>query len=181
MRYNRGVGCLSIRLSPVRHRRATMTPHKPNYRIKTCAQCSVSKPLEDFSPYRRNADGRHSYCKNCVAANAKTKRNRDLDKARKRERARPQRSATMTEARRKRCNQQSKKYRLQSPQKSRARSAVKHALLIGVLVRKPCERCGSENSEAHHEDYSKPLEVIWLCRLDHAARHIELREERRKP
>src|SRR4051812_39153823 len=43
----------------------------------------------------------------------------------------------------------------------------KIALRKGVLTRQPCEVCGSEKSQAHHEDYSKPLEVRWLCRPHH--------------
>jgi len=48
----------------------------------------------------------------------------------------------------------------------RARSITNHAIRDGLLVRKPCEICG-ELAEAHHYDYSKPLEVRWLCRLHH--------------
>lgn len=37
------------------------------------------------------------------------------------------------------------------------------------------ERCGFcmriDKLEAHHPDYSKPLEVIWLCRSCHASTH----------
>lgn len=55
--------------------------------------------------------------------------------------------------------------------KDRARSAVKNALRAGKLVPQPCETCGNDKSEAHHEDYSKPLSVTWLCRLHHAERH----------
>ena len=51
--------------------------------------------------------------------------------------------------------------------KTRARSAVYRATRSGTLVRKPCERCGCETSEAHHEDYTRPLDVIWLCRMHH--------------
>jgi len=38
-------------------------------------------------------------------------------------------------------------------------------------MRRPCTVCGAMKSEAHHEDYSKPLEVTWLCRTCHKAEH----------
>lgn len=34
----------------------------------------------------------------------------------------------------------------------------------GKLIQLPCEECGEEDSEMHHKDYDKPLEVTWLCR-----------------
>jgi hypothetical protein len=55
--------------------------------------------------------------------------------------------------------------------KIKARSAVFNALKAGRLVRNPCKVCGDVKSEAHHEDYSNPLEVEWLCRWHHAERH----------
>jgi len=41
----------------------------------------------------------------------------------------------------------------------------------GVITRKPCLSCGSTDSQMHHEDYSKPLQVIWLCRPCHLRMH----------
>jgi hypothetical protein len=41
----------------------------------------------------------------------------------------------------------------------------------GKLTPEPCEVCGADNAVAHHDDYSKPTEVRWLCGKDHAARH----------
>lgn len=42
----------------------------------------------------------------------------------------------------------------------------------GHLIPQPCQICGStENIEKHHEDYSKPLDVIWLCRIHHKHGH----------
>ena len=38
----------------------------------------------------------------------------------------------------------------------------------GKVTRGPCAICGTvENIEAHHANYSKPLEVVWLCRGHH--------------
>jgi hypothetical protein len=54
-------------------------------------------------------------------------------------------------------------------------AAVRH----GILVPQPCERCGSSaRVHGHHEDYSQPLAVNWLCYLCHARRHAELRKLR---
>lgn len=41
----------------------------------------------------------------------------------------------------------------------------------GHLIPQPCELCGAEKAEKHHEDYSKPLEVRWLCRWCHLEEH----------
>ena len=61
------------------------------------------------------------------------------------------------------------------PDRNCAHQAVHVAVKIGELERGPCEICGSYNSEAHHDDYSKPLEVRWLCPLHHAQYHEEIR------
>lgn len=41
----------------------------------------------------------------------------------------------------------------------------------GKLTPEPCEKCGSLNSEMHHDDYDKPLKVQWLCRPCHLEHH----------
>jgi len=57
-----------------------------------------------------------------------------------------------------------------NPEKRRAHSAVARAIRSGRLVRGCCEVCGAtERIQAHHDDYSKPLEVRWLCPAHHAA------------
>ena len=57
----------------------------------------------------------------------------------------------------------------------RARQAVRaktrHAIARGDLVRQPCEVCGALPVEAHHDDYSKPLDVRWLCPTHHREHH----------
>jgi ribosomal protein S27AE len=46
------------------------------------------------------------------------------------------------------------------------------------LERQPCVRCGATKSLAHHEDYDKPLDVMWLCQPCHKQRHKELLNEK---
>jgi rubrerythrin len=64
----------------------------------------------------------------------------------------------------------SKLYAEKHRHKLRARWRVKQAIRDGRLRRLPCEVCGSL-SEAHHADYSKPLDVRWLCRKHHGEIH----------
>lgn len=56
-----------------------------------------------------------------------------------------------------------------------AHKNVEGRLRRGTLVKQPCERCGATDLiHAHHDDYSKPAVVIWLCPLHHKERHREL-------
>lgn len=41
-------------------------------------------------------------------------------------------------------------------------------------IRRPCESCGADRADRHHEDYDKPLDIIWLCRRCHIKRHVEI-------
>lgn len=55
-----------------------------------------------------------------------------------------------------------------------ARSSLNNAVISGVVVRGCCEVCGaSENVEGHHDDYTKPLDVRWLCREHHKEVHLK--------
>jgi len=60
-----------------------------------------------------------------------------------------------------------------TPWKLRAREAVRRALASGKLVRPPaCEECGTScKPHGHHEDYKRPLVVVWLCTACHYRRH----------
>lgn len=52
-----------------------------------------------------------------------------------------------------------------------ARWKVNRAIATGRLTRQPCSVCGAERVDAHHDDYSKPLDVRWLCREHHLEHH----------
>jgi len=52
--------------------------------------------------------------------------------------------------------------------RSLCRDRFKKAIKKGWLVRKPCEVEGCVDvAQGHHEDYSKPYEVRWLCDTHH--------------
>lgn len=55
--------------------------------------------------------------------------------------------------------------------KAKAHYKVYNAIRIGKLFRKPCEKCNDPLSVAHHDDYSKPLDVRWLCNFHHYEHH----------
>lgn len=62
-------------------------------------------------------------------------------------------------------------FRARYPEKAAAHDAVKKALQRGVLVKPShCECCHEKPLEplhSHHENYRKPLTVIWACRSCH--------------
>lgn len=78
----------------------------------------------------------------------------------------------------KRQSELAKKYR-NDPQlrmKHEARWQVARAIKKGILKRQMCN-CGNLKTEAHHPDYYKPLEVIWLCINCHRKEHLKQKAE----
>jgi ribosomal protein S27AE len=59
--------------------------------------------------------------------------------------------------------------RMKSNSRARANTAQKR----GQLIKQPCEKCGDPASQKHHENYSKPLEVRWLCARCHQQEHAD--------
>jgi hypothetical protein len=64
-------------------------------------------------------------------------------------------------------------YQKKNPQKRAAHKALEKALRLGEIIRAPCIVCGNPRAEGHHEDYARQLDVTWLCRTHHLARHKE--------
>ena len=65
----------------------------------------------------------------------------------------------------------------ESRKKANCRAHTKVYLKRGNIIRTPCIVCGDINSEAHHEDYNKPKEVIWYCRKHHLEYHNRNKEK----
>lgn len=138
--------------------------------FKTCFKCNAVKPLKEFYKHSQMADGHLNKCKSCAKADATTRRNLKLDVVREYDRLRAKNRNWIRAA-----SEVAKAWRAQDKQRAAAQSAVVKAIKSGLLERKPCERCGNEKTVAHHEDYDKKLEVVWLCFPCNKARHADLR------
>ena len=129
------------------------------YLVKECSDCGETKFLSEFSPKPRGLGRVDSFCYPCRA------------KYRRERRKNPEISKGETRS--------SQKWYVKNPEKYRAKIAVRTAIRHGELEKLPCEVCGTEDGQisGHHADYSKPLEVQWLCALHHKAEHARLRAE----
>lgn len=67
-----------------------------------------------------------------------------------------------------------KRYRNDPMLRSRhiARWLLNKAVKRGDVVKMPCA-CGNIKVDGHHSDYSKPLEVVWMCRSCHSKYHAK--------
>ncbi len=151
--------------------------------MKTCFVCGQDFPLEGFYAHPMMADGHLNKCKGCtrkqVRDNRAAKRDyyRDFDRSRASlpHRVEARKAYARTSAGRAKARVAGEAWAERNPEKIKAQNAVGNAVRDGKLSRQPCVVCGSTDSEGHHEDYGKLLDVVWLCPAHHAARHKELR------
>jgi hypothetical protein len=61
--------------------------------------------------------------------------------------------------------------------KKNCREATHRFINNGKLIKGTCEVCGKNETEAHHDDYMKPLDVRWLCKIHHADHHKSIKEQ----
>jgi len=155
---------------------------------KPCSKCKLVKPFKDFHVDKRKRYRITSACKVCnlkVSEKCRAKPGKKKEAIictadwRKHNRAKVRRSDNLWgENNREKIKHSNRKYRINNKIKIKAHKKVARALIIGELIKLPCHICDDPDSHAHHEDYSKPLEVFWLCVLHHAERHIELRNSK---
>ena len=135
--------------------------------MKTCFKCHIEKPLDAFYPHNRMADGRLNKCKDCARRDVRKARIADPEKVRAYDRAR-----SSDPARYARNRERVAQYRHEHPERYAAHSAVNNAIRGGKLEKGPCAFCARDDRvEAHHHDYSKPLDVTWLCSPCHRRFH----------
>lgn len=136
-------------------------------RGKVCFKCGETKPRSEFYNHPMMGDGKLGKCKSCTKKDANEHRRCHLERIRKYDRIRSKLPHRISQAvrRTKRSRKNVRGY-------ENAHNAVARAIIRGRLQRKPCEMCGTTAFvAAHHDDYSKPLAVMWLCPIHHASRH----------
>lgn len=146
---------------------------------KWCRQCEKDVRTADYYRHPYTADGLMAVCKACHRSNVRANRTANADYYREFDRARanlPHRvearqAYAQTPQGRANGNRAKRSYLERNPLKRAAHVAVGNALRDGKLIRSPCEDCGEVNAQAHHDDYSKPLDVRWLCATHHAEWH----------
>lgn len=133
---------------------------------KICSSCETSLDRSCFYSDTKTPDGLFNTCKLCSKQKWKLwyskNRERQLSKAREYRKTPEWREVILKSARK-----MSDKY----PQKKICRNETMWARIHGILVESPCEICGSVRVEVHHEDYSDPYKVRWLCPMHHREVH----------
>ena len=141
---------------------------------KVCRRCHREKPIEQYNKNPNMAAGRLHQCKNCVSDANRYRLLICGDAKRAADREWYREAYKKPEVRAKFYAHHKRRRRVH-PDRERAISLVLSAIKYGRLTRMPCVICGDVRSHGHHEDYSKPLEVVWLCAHHHQQRHAELR------
>jgi hypothetical protein len=140
---------------------------------KVCTKCGEKKPLDAFYRHPFGKQGRQSKCADCAKADVKANRAARIEyySAYEKERANlPHRVA----ARKSYALANTSGPRPESdPVKRAARIALGNAVRDGKMKKPPhCEVCGASGEvHGHHDDYAKPLDVIWCCTACHALIH----------
>lgn len=131
---------------------------------KECFKCGQVKDSSCFYRQRSNTDGLFGKCKECTKRDVLDNRKANIERIREYDRKRgkdPQRIARVTAT--------VAAWRKKHPDRAKAQGVLYRAVRDGKLQRPDtCSRCGKKaRIEAHHNDYSKPLEVLWVCKPCH--------------
>ena len=141
--------------------------------MKTCSCCGKEKPVNEFQVRRASSDGRTASCKECL-------QERDRKRAKNPNRVAAREVYRGTEAYKASHNAATRRWSTAKRIQRKAHIAVNSAMRCGRLEKKPCAICGDVEVEAHHQDYSAPLDVVWLCNKHHVQLHVEHNEMMRQ-
>lgn len=133
--------------------------------MKTCFKCNELKPLSEYYKHAQMKDGHLNKCKFCTKKDAHIHRHESSsrDRVLAYDRARGSRQP----------KEYLKQYREKYPKKYKSHSIVNYAIKSKKLFKEPCSICGNLKSEAHHDDYDKPLNIRWLCSEHHKQWHAK--------
>lgn len=137
--------------------------------MKTCFKCRRVLPLGEFYAHPQTADGHLGKCKNCAR--------RDVGENRLKRRAQyvAYDNARCVGSRKSRRRASAVVWGDTHPSERRVHKIVQNAVLAGVLSQESCRFCKDPKTVAHHEDYSKPLDVWWVCQGCHFSIHAAKR------
>ena len=134
-------------------------------------------PLEEF--YNNSKGGKLAICKRCKLIQNKDYRKRNIEKVRAQNIERnksPERKKITKDWRKTDDGKVSvaksiDKWFFNNKKARTCHTAVNNAKRDGKLIKQPCEICGANYVHAHHCDYNKPLDVLWLCPKHHKEWH----------
>ncbi len=152
---------------------------------KRCTKCGETKPRSEFGRHKGKKDDLRSRCKGCRTDGQRdyVARNRDKVRAYDRKYRSEHREPLREKCKRYRGRNQQEIYRRHqqwraaNPARAAVMGRARAAVYTSELEPQPCEICGdTTNIHAHHPDYSKPLDVRWLCSAHHRQLHVGLVE-----
>lgn len=134
---------------------------------KKCFKCAAIKPLTDFYKHPMMADGHVNKCKECNKKDVQKNYRSNIEYYKEYDKKRPRRIGPIERGKKMRAF-----WELSRDIKRQATRIASNAIRDGRLIPGPCRVCGTtERIEAHHNDYTKPLEVDWLCVRHHMEIH----------
>ncbi len=154
---------------------------KMKFLTKICRNCGIAKTLDEFYKHPAMPDGYLNQCKQCKISYAHVYRNMHIDAIRAYDRYRgalPHRKEKRYQyaiTHKDKIRGIQSKWARENKHKKQAHWKVARLIQSGKILRQPCEVCGNVNSQAHHEDYTQPQDIMWLCPRHHAIRHKEKR------
>jgi len=145
-----------------------------NAQNKRYLKCQSENALDQFYAHKRTLDGYSNNGKECTKKIGWERSSVSL-KPKTAMKAQEEKAASP----KKRPPGDQRRYRARHPERCRAHSIVARAIAKGTLVKSRCAVCGMKDDiEAHHTDYSRPLDVRWLCWYHHKREHGFLNPER---